>query len=94
MDDTIKPITADDLKRGLLLGNVRLVAVDGVACSIGDKDYYFYFGGIGAEETTPWQYVNDMDFDEILRDIVDTLAGFRTEFPDEWLYYRYVLNND
>lgn len=96
MDDTIKPITRKDIKRGLLTGKVRLVSdpFGCVMCSIGNRDCCFYFGGMAAKGVTPWQYATEMDFDEIVDDIVDTLYEFEREFTDEWEYCRYVLNND
>lgn len=91
----MQPITERDIKRGLLVGKVRLKTHDDcVVCSIRDNDMYFYFGGFDAEGVTPWEYVTAMDFDEIVADIVNVLDDFRETFPDEWLYYRYVLNND
>lgn len=96
MAENLGPITADDIKRGLLVGKVRLVAdgMSGTMCSIGDQDMRFYFGGFEAEDCMPWEYALNADFDEVVADIVYVLDGFRETFPDEWLYYRYVLNND
>lgn len=96
----LRPITADDVKRGFLCGLIRLengpdTACKETVCRIGGAaGYYFYFGGVEAEEEGPWEYASHMDFDEIISDIVGTLAGFRETDPDEWFYYRSVLNND
>ena len=90
-------ITEFDIKRGLLCGMVRLekdhlYGSDDVVCRIGDNA--FFFGGTAAECVTPYEYATDMDFDEVVRDIVSTLGDFEKEFPDEWLYYRYLLSNE
>lgn len=93
--DELKPITADDIKRGLFMGVVRLRDGYGdTVCCIGCPDEFFYFGGVEAEGISAWQYMNEHSFDEIIDDIVSTLEDFREELPDEWKYYRYVLNND
>lgn len=94
MTNDLRPITRKDVKRGLLIGRVRLVSdpFGCVMCSIGNHDCRFYFGGMAAEGVTPWQYATKMDFDEIVDDIVDTLYEFEREFTDEWEYYRHVLN--
>ena len=89
-------ITIDDLKRGFMLGFVRIGSCD-LACSetvcwIGGN--WFYFGGLDAEEEEPFEYVTNHDFNEMLRDISDVLKSFHETEPDEWLYYRYILNND
>lgn len=94
LSQKLAPITANDVKRGFLVGKVRLED-DGeqcVFCSIGDDG--LYFGGLTAEDKTTWQYVNDMDFDEIINDIVTELEGYRASFPDVWLYFRNVLSNE
>lgn len=90
----ISAITDFDIKRGLLLGLVRLSeSIDGVVCRIGLN--YFFFGGVTAEDScSAWQYASDMDFDEIVRDIVDALKAIHDSDYDEWLYYRSYLNND
>lgn len=92
----VERISEDDVKRGLLLGWVRLVTdeMGTTVCSIGDPDRWFYFGGFTAEEEGPYEYTSHMDFDEIVRDIVETLDELRETSPTEWLFYRYFLNND
>lgn len=89
------PITAEDIKRGMMLGWVWLDD-DGsgtTVCRI--QQNWFYFGGDDADRENPFEYATNHDFDEIVADIVSAIDDFAVDDPDgEWLYYRYVLNND
>ena len=89
-------ITIDDLKRGILCGFVRIgshhYAINETVCFIGDN--WFYFGGLDAELEKPFEYATNHDFDETLQEIAEVLEEFHETEPDEWLYYRYILNND
>ena len=91
-----RPITVKDIKRGLLCGIVKLTLEEGTTvCHIGGMGgNWFYFGGETAEEEGPWDYATNMDFDEIIRDIVTTLDGLRASDPDEWWFYRFALDNE
>ena len=92
-------ITAYEIKRGFMLGWVRLVECPdwkGVTvCSIGwNPDLWFYFGGDDAEEQMPFEYASTHDLDAIADRIAEILRELGEYSPDEWAYYRYVLNND
>lgn len=93
---TLPPITVDVLKRGFMLGDVRIGAhcdaCGGTVCII--RDNWFYFGGFDADEEEPFEFVTNHDPDEILRDIADVLFEFQETEPTEWLYYYYVLRHE
>ena len=97
------PITEEDIKRGFMLGWVRIGkehhgANADTVCYIGSN--WFYFGGMDAESEGPYEYVTNHDFDEIVRDIVEVVNELAEPYEtsstpnSEWLYYRYLLNND
>lgn len=87
-------ITVQEVFDGLRNGYVELVEKGcgtGTVCQIGE--YWFYFGGITAEELTPEEYLRDIPMKDIAREIFDTLASFREseDFMDEYRYYRSFL---
>ncbi len=97
MGNDIRSITEFDIRRGLLCGKVQLVkdtlyGSGDTVCRIGLNT--FFFGGMSAEGVAPYEYATFTDLDTAVHDIVETLEDFETEFPDEWAYYRAVLNND
>lgn len=61
----------------------------GTVAAIGD--YWFYFGGITADEMSPEEYRKNVPEDDIIREIWDVLNDFRTENPDEYAYYESFL---
>lgn len=87
-------ITVQEILEGLHNGYVKLVEKGcgtGTVCQIGE--YWFYFGGITAEELSPEEYLRDVPMEDIAREIVDTLASFHDDedFADEYRYYRSFL---
>lgn len=62
----------------------------GAVCMMGNG--WFYFGGIEAEEATPEEYMENVPMSDIAREIEDALKGIRSEFPDEWDYYRALID--
>lgn len=65
---------------------------DGVACKIGD--YWFYFGGMDAEQSTAKDYPNEVPEDEIIKEIFEVLDDMRKyeETDTEYSYYEAYLN--
>ena len=87
-------ITVQEILEGLHNGYVELVergCGTGTVCQIGE--YWFYFGGITAEELSPEEYLRDVPMEDIAREIVDTLSSFHDDedFADEYRYYRSFL---
>ena len=76
-------------------GIIRLIESphgDGVVCAIGD--FWFYFGGLAAEGSTPEEYRQNTPKDTIIREIYDVLWDFSAtgdEFLDEYGYYSLYL---
>ena len=64
----------------------------GTVCAIGE--YWFYFGGLTAEELTPDEYQENVPMEEIIDEIFDVLEDFRNTdgFEDEYEYYQRLLN--
>ncbi len=95
-------ITKSMLRRGYMDGLVRLV-VDpnspdgkGTVAQIGthDKENYFFFGGITAEEMTPDEYKKNVPQEDILSEIMFVLDDFyeTDDFQEEYDLYYSVLN--
>lgn len=61
----------------------------GTVAAIGE--YWFYFGGIKAEEMNPEAYKEDVPEADIVSGIYDALDDFRFEGEDEYAYYASVL---
>lgn len=88
-------ITREQLKAGYEQGIVRLGDSpndDGVICWIGQ--YWFYFGGRKAEDSTVGEYQKNVPEEDIISEIYDTLCDFVTESPDEYAYYAAVLEEN
>ena len=67
---------------------------DGIVCRIGD--YWFYFGGLTAEEYDDVEkYKKDIPRDTIIDEIFEVLNDFdfrhTEEFMDEYNYYEAIL---
>ncbi len=95
-------ITKSMLRKGYNDGLVRLV-VDpsstdgkGTVAQIGgfDKENYFFFGGITAEEMTPEEYKKNIPQEDILSEIMFVLDDFYDTdgFREEYDLYYSVLN--
>ena len=89
-------ITKTDIKDGIKKETIKFI-IDpnmnaGTVCQIGE--YWFYFGGITAEEENPETYVKNVPIDDIVESIYDVLEDFRQdeEFQDEYAYYRAYLS--
>lgn len=66
---------------------------DGIVCGIGVN--WFYFGGLTAEDCgSVEEYKRFVPEDDIISEIYDVLCEFKTEFPDEYLYYYYYLKEN
>ena len=95
------PITAYDIMRGFMLGLVHIGRDhygrdDETVCHIGAN--WFYFGGLDAERESPYEYVTNHDFGEIVDDIVVAVNSLAVPYDDgiprcEWLACRYLLSN-
>lgn len=90
-------ITKEMIRQGSQTNVIRLEADPngsdgrGTVCTIGD--YWFYFGGLLAEELTPDEYRENVPMEEIIDEIYRVLDDFRgrSEFEDEYNYYLSVL---
>ena len=92
-------ITKEMIKEGLNKNIVLLIVDpnmgDGTVCSIGE--YWFYFGGLTAEENNPEEYAKSIPRETIIDEIYDTLEDFRQDpdtFSDEYQYYYWYLKEN
>lgn len=76
---------------GIEKGVISFINEYGTVCSIGD--YWFYFGGMTAEEMTPDEYIEAIPMEDIVNDVYSTLEDFRNnvDFRDEYNYYEAYL---
>lgn len=81
----------DGIREGLVTFEVDPNMECGTVCRIGD--WWFYFGGLSAEEMNPSEYIACTPQEDIVREIFDTLDDFRNdeELRDEYDYYDHVL---
>ena len=89
-------ITKERIKQGIDKGIVHFV-VDpniehGTVCKIGA--YWFYFGGLTAEEENPDEFLQNANINDIVNDIYDALEDFRKENPWEYGYYSCYLTEN
>lgn len=89
-------ITKEMVRSGLNQGVIRLVKETpelerGTMCSIGE--YKFYFGEELTEDLSPEEYKRVVPFEDVVREIFETLEAFRLTqgFSDEYGYYEAVL---
>lgn len=61
----------------------------GTVASIGS--YWFYFGGITAEDENPVDYIEHVSREDIVDSIYEVLNDMKVEFPDEYQYYFHCL---
>ena len=99
-----KGITPKEVQAGFESGLIQLIDADGypyygdgVACKIGfgTLSNWFYFAGLEGEGTTAEKYMENVPFDDIIREIVDVLDGFQygdEADQDEWLFYRWLID--
>ncbi len=89
-------ITKEKIKTGLETGVVELVydphTLKGTVCKIGE--YWFYFGGLIAEELDPPVFKEQIPVDDIISEIFDVLEDFSKQetFIDEYMYYDAYIN--
>ena len=88
-------ITPQMIEDGLDSGAVSIVDSpneDGAVCQIGPQ-WWFYFGGQTAEQSTAADYVKNVPRADIVREIMDTLNDFREDpsYQDEYGYYEAFL---
>lgn len=64
----------------------------GTVCKIGE--YWFYFGGVEAEEQNPVEYLCNTGLRDVISEVYDTLIAFEDtpELADEWNYYYSILS--
>ena len=91
-------ITPQMIEDGLASGAVAIVDSpngDGAVCRIG-PDWWFYFGGETAEQSTSADYTASVPREDIVREIVETLDGFREDpsYQDEYRYYEAFLREN
>ena len=86
-------ITKDLVARAYRQGKITLKTdpnmESGTVAAI--EDYWFYFGGITADDMSPEEYKNNVPENDIINKIWDVLDDFRAENPDEYAYYECVL---
>lgn len=64
----------------------------GTVCKIGN--YWFYFGGLTAEEMDSEEYMQNVPIEDVADEIFVTLQDFAKDecFKDEYDYYESVLS--
>lgn len=89
-------ITKEIIKECVEKGFIRFI-VDpnmgqGTVCQIGDR--WFCFGGETAEKENPAEFLANADMDEVVRDVCETLDGYRQlpDSPEEYQYYEAFLS--
>lgn len=86
-------ITLEQVKSGIQSGIICFVVdpnmESGTVCKIGD--FWFYFGGMTAEDESPEEYLRHVPEDDVAREVYDTLEDFKQSFPEEYLYYYHEL---
>lgn len=88
-------ITKNMVKEGYKKGIIKLIPspnYDGIVCKIGD--YWFYFGGITAEECDDVdEYKSVVLESDIVNDIYEVLNDFFCygDCIDEYVYYEHYL---
>ncbi len=87
-------ITRKMIKQGIECGAITFIDQGGTVCSIGD--YWFYFGGLTAEEMNPAEYLEAIPMEDIIGDVYTTLEDFRNhaDFLDEYKYYEAYLKEN
>ena len=84
-----KNIVASAYKRGIITLDIDPNMEAGTIARLGE--YWFYFGGITAEEMNPDEYKTNVPETDIINEIFDVIDEFKTENPDEYAYYEAVL---
>lgn len=88
-------ITKNAIRVGIERNIIRFIVdpnlESGTVCAIGD--YWFYFGGMTAEEEEPEEFLKNTDRDEVIDSIYDVLEDFRQQpdFQTEYAYYDAIL---
>ena len=89
-------LSKEMIKKGIEEGIIRFI-VDpnmehGTVCEIGA--YWFYFGGLTAEEENPDEFLQSANIDDIVNDIYDALEDIHKDTPSEYLYYLCYLTEN
>jgi len=88
-----RKITEEMIREGYAKGVITL-GIDpnmeqGTVAAIGD--YWFYFGGLEADELNPDEYAASLSEEEIAHAIFESIDELSTESPDEYRYYYSIL---
>ena len=91
-------ITTEMIEDGLDSGAVSIVDSpngDGAVCQIG-PEWWFYFGGEEAEQSTAADYTVRVPRADIVREIMETLDDFREDptYQNEYHYYEAFLREN
>ena len=92
---TARTITEDEVLQGLRSGIIRIedeYADGGVIARIGDN--WFYFAGQEGENMTAAEYLANVPEEDIACKISEVLGDFQDDDEDEWLYYRYFIDEE
>lgn len=91
-------ITKELIRKGIESKVIRFESdpdgIDGLGTVRAIGEYWFYFGGLTAEELAPDEYQENVPMEEIIDEIFDALEDFRNTdgFEDEYKYYQCYLN--
>lgn len=83
-------MVANAYKKGVVKLEVDPNLQFGTVAKIGD--FWFYFGGLTAEEMNPDDFIENIPEEHIVKEIFETLNDFRFEGPNEYDYYEAALS--
>lgn len=89
--------TAKEIQKGIEKGLVQFVWCPDDSCTVCKiGEYWFYFGGLTAEELMPEEWVVNVPIEDSAAEIADTLndMAFHDEFIDECNYYKAILKGE
>lgn len=92
------PISRAMVRNGIKNGLIRFVLdpnlKKGTVCQIGD--YWFYHGGLTAEEESPDEYIRNTPLEVQVKEVYDTLDAFYKDegSTDEYKYYEVFLSEN
>jgi hypothetical protein len=92
--DISRQMVHDAYQKGLIQLKVDPNMGAGTVCQIGS--FWFYFGGLTAEENSPEEYRRNVPEEDIIDEIFTTLVSFKENFEsderDEYDYYNAYLH--
>ena len=96
--EVARMITPQMIEDGLDNGAVSIADSpngDGAVCRIG-PEWWFYFDGETAEQSTAADYTANVPREDIVREIMETLDDFREDpsYQDEYHYYEAFLREN